>query len=291
MFYSRKDRNSGLDSVTTYFSTNNKRFTRATNFIFSIIVIMFAMICGHLIYKKLSRNKKLNNFLRKIKRKLFKKKRNPANHSDEIDAAQFRTKHSSTDNKYKYIKDSDTESSEDDLPLKQIKEIKLNTKNKNSGRKNYGRGTVSKVHRSLDPVVKSALSTLVNDSKFEPSNALITKSDKEIYYMIQQNNVIAELTIHPELPNMLESQEIRVLKHLCENGRVLRGKSKGKNGIFFVNDAKKYANHPLKLKNCSEQIRFFATKKSEAEQNTLARYEVDAYLPDHKKRSQIVTVS
>lgn len=242
----------------------NQRYSEATDFIYNGILLMvvgfvFYQLMGALIKLFTSDDKAEKTLKEKIEDSKHKNKsssklnikRSPQNRG-AIPVLQQAVEYSDMDS------DSET--------LEVVPEVKSQA------------AKVRKPKRSWS----SSPTEIVSVSSTTSINKTIQKNANEI---IKHGKKIGTISVHPKLLDLLDKEETRVLNNLCSNGHVIDGNTKGKNGLIFIEANKsKKLGYKVKLKNCQQDVRFFATYKYDGDQND---FEVTGYRPSHKDKKII----
>lgn len=198
---------------------------------------------------------------------------------------------------FKLPDDSDSSESEEDAILTQ--EIKPE-KTIRPRRKNYGAG--SDLYKPLSFLKHASQVAVTASSEIKSA----TPPQDNRYAVKKHGKIIAYQTVSQDLLDVLNKEEKRVLLNLCSNGTVIGGDeskkeskgpkkskksknpTKGRSGLIFINDEKKYGPHRIKLKDCTKDYRFFAIKIKQP-QGMLKEYIVTSYQLNHKIKSKIIT--
>jgi len=240
--------------------------------VFSMSVVFLASIfILYVLYKIITRPTEEKN----TKKTLEEKK--------SIKNKSYKSRNSShyqlTESMQHSAESSDSESEE--LNNKESLQKPLNKENKGRKQGKIWRYTnnneVSSAKLNRSSITSVTTKTPVNTNKMT--------NDKDI---IKQGKIIGSLSIHPELLNELDKDQTKILEDLCNNGHVIEGSSKGKNGLIFLDEkTAKESGYNIKLKNCKQDIRFFAAHKHNGKSND---FEVVGYRLKHKDK-KIVSMS
>jgi len=165
---------------------------------------------------------------------------------------------------------------------------------------NQGNNTVSVINGAQGKIIKPR-------KRWREQEALITPTELAIptHYVNTTNQVdnlqydilkhivkIGKISINPDLLTRLDKDQTTTLINLCISGKVIEGDTKGQSGLIFLGKKSKKSEYPdgvkIKLKNCSENIRFFAVH----DPNSEARNEFVAtgFRLKHKKHQPITMV-
>lgn len=92
------------------------------------------------------------------------------------------------------------------------------------------------------------------DMKHVETQAPIQSEVSNVYDIRKGNKVIGTISIAPNLISKLSDEQYKVVKKLCERGKVIEGSTQGKDGLVYINGM-------FKLKKAKDNVRFYAYQK------------------------------